>query len=915
MSLGAVLDRNDTATAAVRRLDAALLIVSGLAALAAVGLDLVGDAGAAPLEPAPRLAAALFSAAAGLAVFLAVWDRAQREPSRRRSFQVLAVAGLILWGGQSIGYLIKSAEPGEYDLRIDVAPLLVALPFLVYALLTICWPTSLTRTDARTLVLDSLVTTFALLVIWLQVVLPDWVYARGYDGWEYVDQVLMFSGLTLSLVLAVLARRMGSLPFSQISLLVAALATYFCAGLRGQTVRGLDDVSPVTFSIVGYTVAACLVVAFAHRPPVELEGPRARVAREVLSTGVPLVLAFFAGLAVILAALSPKNIDTTVAAGAVVLILLLFSTIMVLRLNAARELELVRQGVVTSLIAERTREGWFRALVGDSQDFVFILDLVGTLIYASPRVETEIALHDKPTPFDPTHRHLISEVLVGSTPAEVRLLLAQVSLDPTMSGPHELQMRGHARVHDVAATIRPITDIEFQGYVLTAHDVTATRGLQRQLDSRSSRDGLTDLLNRDGFLTAVRAELERREPDETPAVVVFDVERFGALNDGMGHDTGDEILRAIARSFERLPSTVRDVARMGSDTFALLVSAEEPQAAVGEVVGQLRSELRGLLLSDGREIEISFRAGYVVVDSNVTHEGDWILEAADLAMSRARSSRNVRLVEFRDEMRTETERRLGLEANIRSALAEDRIEVFYQPIVRLADNVVRGSEALVRLRLPDGALVPPLDFIPLAEEIGLIGEIGSVVLLRACEQTAIASQILDRALTVSVNLAVDQLHPEIVDEVRQALEIAGLPATQLGLEITESTLADLSSNTRSVLTDLRALGVTVSLDDFGTGYSSMSYLATLPVDGIKIDRSFVSVLGSSPSGFTLARLVVQLAEPLGLSTVAEGIETMEQADLLRGMGCEYGQGYLFARPMPFADYVVALREPLAAPVM
>ena len=294
-----------------------------------------------------------------------------------------------------------------------------------------------------------------------------------------------------------------------------------------------------------------------------------------------------------------------------------------------------------------------------------------------------------------------------------------------------------------------------------------------------------------------------------------------------------------------------------------------------------------------------------------SEDADWLLEAADLAMSRARTSRNLQLVEYHDDLRAETERRLRVEADIRSALAEGRVDVFYQPIIRLADNWAKGSEALVRLRQVDGTFVAPLDFIPLAEEIGLIADIGLVVLRRACDDTVAASRRVGRPLSVSVNLAVDQLQPDIVGIVKDALVDSGLQPRQLSLEITESTLADLSEGTRAVLVDLRALGVTVALDDFGTGYSSMSYLATLPVDVLKIDRSFVSVLGSSVPGFTLARLVVQLAEPLGLSTIAEGIETVEQADLLRGMGCEFGQGYLFARPMPYDDYVAALQGPLA----
>jgi EAL domain-containing protein (putative c-di-GMP-specific phosphodiesterase class I) len=199
-----------------------------------------------------------------------------------------------------------------------------------------------------------------------------------------------------------------------------------------------------------------------------------------------------------------------------------------------------------------------------------------------------------------------------------------------------------------------------------------------------------------------------------------------------------------------------------------------------------------------------------------------------------------------------------------------------------------------------------------AEEIGLIGEIGLVVLARACHDTVRVSAETGRAMHVSVNVSPDQLTASLVGEVRRCLGESGLPAAQLTLEITEETLADRSPRTQTVLHDLRSLGVTVSLDDFGTGYSSMSYLATLPVDGLKIDRSFVSVMGSSAESRTLSRLVVQLADSLHLTTVAEGVETMEQADLLRGMGCQFGQGYLWSRPVPVADYLGLLRGPVVA---
>jgi EAL domain-containing protein (putative c-di-GMP-specific phosphodiesterase class I) len=281
-----------------------------------------------------------------------------------------------------------------------------------------------------------------------------------------------------------------------------------------------------------------------------------------------------------------------------------------------------------------------------------------------------------------------------------------------------------------------------------------------------------------------------------------------------------------------------------------------------------------------------------------------------MALSRARSSRHLRLACYESGMRDELARRLASERRLRRAIASGRVEVFYQPVVGLADQAVHGAEALARLRDEDGTIVLPDQFIPLAEELGLIRDLGHAVLEIACRETVQAGALVGHRLRVAVNLAADQLTPELPAEVAQVLAASGLDGDLLTLELTESTLADESASTQRVLGELRALGVWVSLDDFGTGYSSMSYLATLPVAGLKIDRSFVTVLGTSAHGLTLARMVVQLAASLGLSTVAEGIETTEQADLLRGMGCDYGQGYLYARPMPFDEYLTFLRGPI-----
>jgi diguanylate cyclase (GGDEF)-like protein/PAS domain S-box-containing protein len=896
---------NPSAPVGVLRRDRLLVALSMGFGLGAVVLDWQRrQTGVDPL-PATRLLAAGYAALAAAAVVSAMLDRARRDEVRRGPMRAFAFAGAVLFGGQAVGYLVTAGEPGIFDSRVEAIPLLVSLPVVGYALLRICLPRGMTRQERRIALIDSTVAVLGLAIIWWQAVVPDWIDDERFDFWVHLNQVLIFGALAVTVVITVVSRRIGSLPFVQLAMLVSGMAVYLVSDFLGQVVRGLDDTTTVTYSIPGYLVAICLLVGFAHRSPVEVETIRDRRARELVSVSLPLVLALAAG-ALVIAAAAPDLVSVVPLLALLTWVLLLVG-VLVARLTSTYELRRAQASATAAVLADRTREGWFRALVNDSMDGVLVLDRDGRVVYTSPRIDTDFDFDAG----EPGAREF-ADLLVERSPAEVRLLLAQVSLDASRSGPYDLLLRGSGEHPvEVEATVRPITDIEFEGFVVTVRDVSDTRRLQRQLANSRRRDELTGLLSREALLTDLSLSLDEADPELQTAVAVLDLERFGRLNDGLGHETGDEILVAVARTFERLPETVRSVARVGADSFALLVVDEQPDAALAEAVDMSRDELRGLLLRSGREIELAFRAGYVVVDTAEPRTAEWYLEAADLALSRSRSSRNALLVAYDAEMRVETEQRIRAERQLRRALADGRIEPWFQPVLRLSDGRCEGAEALARLRREDGSIAPPVEFIPLAEELGLIRELGQAILERACERTAALSALLHQRLYVSVNVAVDQLQPDFVAVVTDVLARTGLTAGQLTLEVTESTLADQSSHVATVLRDLRRLGITVSLDDFGTGYSSMSYLATLPVDVLKIDRSFVSTMGSSPEGLTLARMVVQLAGSLDLATVAEGIETMEQADLLRGMGCESGQGYLFARPMAYDGYLEFLRGPIA----
>ncbi len=889
----------------------ALLVAGALAAALACAADaydrLTAHSGGGHAHVAPRLLAAVFAVSVGMAAFVAFLDRSRRDQPRQRDMRLLAVGLLVLWAGQSVGYVLTAPSEQMWQGWVEQIPLLVSLPMIGTALVRICWPSRMTRADARTAVLDSAVAVLAFAVLWWGVVVDRlWIYPdESVKGWEYLDQVVMFLLASIVLVIATISRRIGALPFPQLLLLAGGLLVQVVSDALGQLVRGADDSSAITWSVLGYVVAASMGVAMAVRPAVEVETARQRLARERLSIATPLVLVLPAGLAVILAAADPDfELDSPAEILAILTVTVLLVAVIGARLSSAAELRRVQESAVAEVLAVRTREGWFKALIGDSADGMLVVDAAGLVLYSSPRFARDAAVttdHEGPWP--------LSEVLVDLDRSGVALLLAQVAADPSQSGPYDLLVRGRdGEELEMEAVIRPIADVELDGFVVTARDVSDARRLARQLANSRRRDELTGLLSREAFLAETAEHLDEQDDRRRTGVVALDLERFAALNDGLGHAVGDQILLGVAGVIDRLPDEVHGAARMASDTFALLFMAEDCERVIVEVVEQLRQELRGLLLPDGREIEVEFHAGYVVSDPMRGDSAQWHVEAADLALARSRSSRNARLVGYREDMRDETERRLRAESQLRRALAEDRLEVHYQPVVRISDLVVTGSEALVRLRDDHGALVPPGEFIPLAEELGLIGAIGEQVLRRACADTARLSAALGSPLHVAVNVAVDQVQQSLPFTVRGALEGTGLPASQLALEITESTLADTSRPTQEILGSLRSMGVSISIDDFGTGFSSLSYLARLPVDGLKIDRSFVARMGSNEESFTLARVVVQLARELGLHTVGEGVETREQLDMLRGMGCDFSQGYLHSRPLPFTEFEELLRN-------
>jgi diguanylate cyclase (GGDEF)-like protein len=443
-------------------------------------------------------------------------------------------------------------------------------------------------------------------------------------------------------------------------------------------------------------------------------------------------------------------------------------------------------------------------------------------------------------------------------------------------------------------------------------------GLMRVVRAREEKarydathDSLTGLANRAYFADHLTHVAKEREGGVV-SVLFVDLDDFKTVNDSLGHDAGDQLLITVS---ERLAGCVRDgdlVARLSGDEFAvLLATGVDRQDAVA--VAQRIQEALGRPVTVGeREVLISASIGIAIEALERGRPTDTLIRSADTAMYRAKAKGKGRFEFFELSMQTEIVDRLELRNDLQRALERDEFEVYYQPIVDLQDRSLVSVEALIRWRHPDRGLVGPDKFIPIAEQTGLIVPLGSWVLRQACTQVEQwRRQYPERAPKgVSVNLSVRQmLDPRLLETVADALVESGLEPAALTLEITESMLIEESDRGLRILEQLKAMRVKVAIDDFGTGYSSLSYLRRFPVDTIKIDRSFVRDMGVNPTSEALVRTVIDLAHVLNLTTVAEGVEELQQCTTLSGLQCRFGQGYLFAKPIPASDLEQTLLPP------
>jgi diguanylate cyclase (GGDEF)-like protein len=446
------------------------------------------------------------------------------------------------------------------------------------------------------------------------------------------------------------------------------------------------------------------------------------------------------------------------------------------------------------------------------------------------------------------------------------------------------------------------------GWVATHEDVTERRQSESKIAHMAHHDALTDLPNRILLRDRLEAALVRVRRGEQLAVLYLDLDHFKSTNDSLGHAVGDELLKAVAGRLRACLRETDTIARLGGDEFAVIQTAIDGPSHVAALARRVRDALTAPYQLADHQILADVSIGISIAPNDGT-ASDQLLKQADMALYRAKSDGRGTFRFFEAEMDARVKARRMIELDLRKALANEELELYYQPLVNLERNAVSGCEALLRWHHPERGMISPAEFIPIAEETGLIVKIGEWVLRRACAEAATWPD----DVTVAVNVSPIQFRePTLVLTVVNALAQAGLSPRRLEIEITEAVLLRDNDATLASLHQLRELGVRVVMDDFGTGYSSLSYLRSFPFDKIKIDRSFIKDLSDESDAGAIVQAITGLASSLNITTTAEGAETQAQMDRIRSLGCTEMQGYLFSRPKSAKDIAHLFRARAAA---
>jgi diguanylate cyclase (GGDEF)-like protein/PAS domain S-box-containing protein len=803
------------------------------------------------------------------------------------------MAGIV--GGQGVWAVV--VEPPLHSARGVAAHLVVTA--VVGAALWLLPSPHLTRRGLVRTVTDAAAAGFAFAVPAAELVLPD-----GRSGIGGAALVLhpVADVLLAAAAVAVLARsrHQGGLAFAPcVSMTLGAVVLALSDLLAQGGARESHTESLLALAVVLWTLGAWLPGDGAESDP-ETHW-RERVA----------VLAPLAPLSAAAAVLLGSTVFDHPLSGVTLAVSVLLTVTLVAGGVLARLDTLGIERTLDELVLKRTitigtREKWFRSLVQNSSDVITVVDVRGTIRYLTPSV-MPILGHDP-------------SVLVGTQfgallrPADARRLdsaLASAARSPgrpvTLDFPIWTRSGAWCDTETVVTSL--VHDPDIRGLVLNTRDVSERRRLEEQLTLQAYSDGLTGLANRSLFRSKVETALKVALARAEVAVLFLDLDGFKAVNDAQGHHVGDELLRIVAK---RLTNSVRPgdlVARLGGDEFAILVTGPDAEEGAIWAAERVRRALAAPFVLDGRELSLGASTGIAISDSG-EETADQLLRNADLAMYRAKSRQDQSFVRFEAQMHDALLARMKAESDLRQAVTRGDLVMYYQPVVELSSRAIIGVEALVRWQHHERGIISPADFIDLAEETGLVGQIGRWALEESCRQGARWQKHAAPGghFKMAVNVSARQFDATLPRLVRDILSSTGLPGQALTLEMTESVLMERTDEVVELLRRMKTLGLKVAVDDFGTGYSSLSYLSRFPVDILKIDKSFVQHLGNDSGKGELVHTIVRLGESLRLDTVAEGIETTAQRDALTEMGCIFGQGYLFSRPLPPADIDALLEE-------
>jgi diguanylate cyclase (GGDEF)-like protein/PAS domain S-box-containing protein len=568
---------------------------------------------------------------------------------------------------------------------------------------------------------------------------------------------------------------------------------------------------------------------------------------------------------------------------------LVVGALLVTGLVVLRQLLTVRENL--RLLAEhaaRQNEARFRSLVQHSSDVIIVTRADGTVRFVSPSASRVFG-------YDPSEmlRHTISEMLHPDDRERAATFFANAAQSPGVSGPVEWRFRqtDGSWLHAEILATNLLHDPSVKGVVLNTRDVSERRRLEEQLTHQAFHDPLTGLANRALFRDRVSHALALAQRRGSPVTVLYlDLDDFKNVNDSLGHAEGDRLLIAAAERFLACARSADTVARLGGDEFAILIEGADGRDGLPERVAAAMSHPFSL---SGNQVRVTVSIG--VASATPGDIADDLLRNADMAMYAAKRHGKGRAETYESRMYADIRERLDLEAALRDAIERRQLTLFYQPIVNLQGGGIYGMEALLRWDHPQFGRLLPQHFVPLAEETGLIVQLGSWVLAEACRQLqAWQTAHPEFQLAISVNISGRQLQGAgLADALRQTLTSSGVDPSWVVLEITESVLMQETDAVLERLQQLKALGVRLAIDDFGTGYSSLSYLQRFPIDILKIAKPFVEEVGMGADRSALARAIVGLGDTLKLQTIAEGIERAEQRAALLELGCTLGQGHHF----------------------